>query len=543
MKKVVISLVLLAFAFPASSLTLFEWYSGRLPRCAERAPLYRSFFPSEDYRCTKEQNIRFISALTGGKKEGGLLLGGSAVGGEVYRLSGSGISSSATTINLTSFTVPGGDTKYAMSDFGELGCGTIEPGNATRQEYVSFTGVTQNSDDTAQLTGVSRGLPPVGYPYTASTTLQRAHAGATQFVLSNSPCFYGFFANRTASTTIQSRWFFDVHPEAQTGLAVATTSRQYITKAYADALVNQGAATSTESNGGIVELATRTEVASTTESTTARPLVVQAQHATSTPGANITAAGGTGETYVVVSEDDGKLNQNWLDLTESITYTGSVTLNATSTLASTTVTDFSASATSANPVRLNGVALSVKNAGTAPAASTTAQFDSDGSMIFDFLDMQEIREPIHVTTSTTSVGVANIPARRVIGFLIHNYGKDAAQGMEIQFNGDTTGTYGSTRMVNGGTPTQSSGITGAIISAATSTPEFIALTVTNLATAQKQIRIEGTSGNSGAVAPDIFHGASIWNNTSAQITRATLYNGSSAAFDNGVTIRIYGTRD
>src|SRR3990167_8549600 len=77
------------------------------------------------------------------------------VGGEVYYLSGSGISASATSIGLTKFgyTQPNGTyAKFSMVNFGDFGCVTIQPGNTSgKQEFVSFTGLTQNSGDTATL--------------------------------------------------------------------------------------------------------------------------------------------------------------------------------------------------------------------------------------------------------------------------------------------------------------------------------------------------------------------------------------------------------
>lgn len=116
-----------------------------------------------------------------------------AVSTNTYVLAGSGISSSATTITLTSFTAPVSGIPYTMANFGDgasaKGYLTIEPGSRTRQETVSFTGITQNSDGTATLTGVSRGLLPFE-PYTASSTYAVAHNGGSQVVVSNPPQLY-----------------------------------------------------------------------------------------------------------------------------------------------------------------------------------------------------------------------------------------------------------------------------------------------------------------------------------------------------------------
>ena len=112
-----------------------------------------------------------------------------AVGGKVYKLAGSGVSASQTTVDLTSFNIAGGTQPLRMADFGDLGCATLEPGHTTRQEFISFNGVTQNSDGTAQLTGVTRGLEPIPN-YTSSSTLQDAHSGGSSLIISNSPPFF-----------------------------------------------------------------------------------------------------------------------------------------------------------------------------------------------------------------------------------------------------------------------------------------------------------------------------------------------------------------
>src|SRR3990167_3156433 len=235
-----------------------------------------------------------------------------AVGGKVYKLSGSGISSSQTTIDLTSFQIAGGTQPLYMIDFGTLGCGTIEPGNSTRQEFVSFTGVTQNADGTAQLSGVARGLMPIS-PYTASTTLRYAHSGGSQFVISNSPpCFYENYANVTASTTIQALWNFAVLPQST---LTATTANQFTIKSYVDNVTNQGAATSTETNGGIVELGTLAEQATSYDGGVDKPTVLQTKNSTSTCQV-------VGTYNIVASSTSGKLDGNCLDKSQAQTWTG-----------------------------------------------------------------------------------------------------------------------------------------------------------------------------------------------------------------------------
>lgn len=92
----------------------------------------------------------------------------------------------------------------AMADFGTKGYGTIEPGNSTFEEQISFTGITQNSNGTATLTGVKS----VGFasPFTETTGLLKTHAGSTVFVISNTSGFTGSYANKNNAEVITQNW-------------------------------------------------------------------------------------------------------------------------------------------------------------------------------------------------------------------------------------------------------------------------------------------------------------------------------------------------
>lgn len=153
------------------------------------------------------------------------------VGGVNYYLYGSGAASTDTSITLTSFKQPVNGYKYAMADFGSSGCFTFEPGNSTRQEFGSFTGISQNSDGTATLTGVTRGLSGVS-TYAASTTLRKAHPGGTIVVLSNSPCFYQNFVITSNDNTVTGTL----------NVPTPTTGSNATTKDYVDDLAFGGTA-------------------------------------------------------------------------------------------------------------------------------------------------------------------------------------------------------------------------------------------------------------------------------------------------------------
>jgi len=364
-----------------------------------------------------------------------------AVGGEIYYLSGSGITSTQTTINLTKFGYTNPDLtyqKFSMTSFGDLGCGTLQPGNVSgKQEFVSFTGITQNSDGTAQLTGITRGLERFA-SYTASTTLQTAHAGGTKFVISNSPpCFYEIFANRTASSTITGRWTYDIYPVIS-GTANATTSRQLTTKGYVDALSNQGAATSSETIAGIVEQSTQTEMASSTQFDADNPHVINSEYATSSP---YTHSAGPGN-FAAITETDLYLNQSFLDLSENFNFTGNLSRGTSTPAASfaqqgdamisgtTTTGGLTASSSASiggnltvtNNLTVSGTCSGCGNTITsyipkASGAATTTDASGAGNTV---MHLHQFEMPFRMTLANVSFSVSVVTAAGAVNFKIYS---------------------------------------------------------------------------------------------------------------------------
>lgn len=124
-----------------------------------------------------------------------------------YYLEG-GINSSATTFYLSSFTEPISLIPYTMSYLNSsIEYGVIDPNTPNRSELVSFTGITQNSDGSATLTGVTRGLSR-SYPYTASTTLAVTHAAQAQFILSDTPQLFSQYTAAQNNAVITGSWSF-----------------------------------------------------------------------------------------------------------------------------------------------------------------------------------------------------------------------------------------------------------------------------------------------------------------------------------------------
>lgn len=235
------------------------------------------------------------------------------------------ISGSATSMRVTPYPKDLDGNKLTMTDFGSSPTATIDPKVRNYEEIVGFTGITDNGDGTATLTGLTRDLTSKS-PYTTTGT-GRSHAASAIVVFSNNPQMYARFAAPENTATITNAWTFSTLP---TFTNAPTTGTDGVNKAYADALSIQGAATSTESNMGIVQLASPTQAGSgTASSTQGRPLVLGSRLATSTCQV-------AQNSVLVASSTTGRLAGSCFDQTYPYTFTNPITLNSTTTLNATT---------------------------------------------------------------------------------------------------------------------------------------------------------------------------------------------------------------
>lgn len=170
-----------------------------------------------------------------------------------FSLAGAGAVAGATSVTLKSFTQIDG-TLLTMADFGNIGYGTIEPGSGTLEEQISFTGVTQNSNGTATLTGVKS----VGFvsPYTETSGLSQTHAGSTVFVISNTAGFYNRLTAKGDDETITGTWTFTNpnYPRMDTATPPPTDDEQLVTKKYVDDVAIAGGADASTTVKGISKL-------------------------------------------------------------------------------------------------------------------------------------------------------------------------------------------------------------------------------------------------------------------------------------------------
>lgn len=151
-------------------------------------------------------------------------------GAQTYNL-GTSISSTDTTILLSSFLEPVTDTPYTMILLNTtVAYGTIAP-KTNQSEFISFTGITQNADGTATLTGVTRGLAKK-YPFTTDASYKLPHSGQTQFIISDAPQVFEKYAVKENDENITGLWNFTQTPTGLNPGAVqdASTTVKGITK-------------------------------------------------------------------------------------------------------------------------------------------------------------------------------------------------------------------------------------------------------------------------------------------------------------------------
>lgn len=179
------------------------------------------------------------------------------VQGQDYFLAGSGVTLSATSITLTSMLFPDDATTVTTTDIGSLAYAVIEP-ETSNAENISFTGITQNANGTATLTGVTRGLR-FNDPYTANNDLRLLHSGGSTLRISNTAPFYSEFANKNNDETIAETWTFTNPnvPRLDAQHAYAGGEEEYFaTKRYVDGVALSGAPDASTTTKGVTKLST-----------------------------------------------------------------------------------------------------------------------------------------------------------------------------------------------------------------------------------------------------------------------------------------------
>ncbi len=464
-------------------------------------------------------------------------------GGGTYKLYSS-IGSSNSSVTLSSFKEPVSNIPYTMTYLGSsIEYGTLSP-QSTVSEFVSFSGITQNSDGTATLTGVSRGLsrtPSLVTGCTASSTLAQAHSGQSIFILSDSPCLFSQYyvlANNATSTGIltftgSAPPRYDNVGAQASGTYIATTS-EFVSWAGLAAVANAGTVNATESVKGIIELATQLEMASTTATgSTGAGVVLQAKYATSTPF--------TPGRYVPITNANGTLASTFIS-TSSVyawsalnTYNAGILTTASSTFMGTTT--IPADNLTNRALVLN--TLAYKFPGSRAASSSVLTEDGNGNLSW----ISPVWTLLTSTTTAITLSAATtstFSAKSNLMIVVQTQGGNGNNTNQIIFNGDYALNYGSTRFENGNI-NQSTGIPGIRFDSGTSSPETITFFVSNVTATRKMISWTGASNSVGISTPVLLTGSGVWNNTSNQITSVTLTGNNLAnTYTAGTSIYVYG---
>ena len=153
-----------------------------------------------------------------------------------------------------------GNLVTMAGSFGTLGFGTLEPGSGILEEQISFTGITQNANGTATLTGVSS--VAFASPYTKTSGLLKTHAGSVVFVISNTSGFYDTFVNKNDDETVTGTITFTApnYPQIDVAATVPTLPAQFATLQYVNSVAVAGAPNATTLTKGIVQIATQAQV-------------------------------------------------------------------------------------------------------------------------------------------------------------------------------------------------------------------------------------------------------------------------------------------
>lgn len=140
---------------------------------------------------------------------------------QTYYLAGSGAIVGATTLTLKSMLTIDGASLTMATDFGSIAYATIDPGNNTLEEQISFTGLVNNANGTTTLSGIKS--VTFDTPYTETSGLLKTHAGSAPFVISNTSGYYNKFAILDNDETITGQWTFSTFPITPSNSDASTT--------------------------------------------------------------------------------------------------------------------------------------------------------------------------------------------------------------------------------------------------------------------------------------------------------------------------------
>jgi len=215
------------------------------------------------------------------------------------------ISSTATSMTLTS------GTDKAGNDLSGYICFVIDEGTASEEFVCGDVSGTSVSN-------MIRGIDPVDGD-TEVSALKKEHRRGASVKVSNYP-YLGILARiLNGDETIPNKLSYESQP-------TFTSDEDIITKKYADDLSYSGAPDASDTVKGVVEIATLDElVAHTQYGDTGAELVL--------PN-SLTAVTSQSAHTIVVSDENGKIDQSYLNLEDDYSWTGTHTFNGTTNISS-----------------------------------------------------------------------------------------------------------------------------------------------------------------------------------------------------------------
>jgi hypothetical protein len=436
---------------------------------------------------------------------------------QYFTLAGSGATLGATTITLKSFKQIDGSL-LTMSNFGSKGFGTIEPNSGIYEEQISFTGVTQNTNGTATLSGVST----VGnvYPYTEVSGLSITHAGGVKFVISNTVGFYNTFTNKFNDEIVSSTWTFATN-------TIYFSKNNRGSKFYDDG-VHLG-----WSDDGVN---TFTFAGGSSGLTAGKGIIINSSAISVNTAPSSTGALGYYGSQIGVVTSTGLIVDNI-----------GLSVNTSSSLMWTASTTFSGSTTTISKLTINGNNGIINNVqvqfpAAQGASSTILTNNGLGGWFWNYPDWQLL---ISTTTaiSTNTINASNLPSRKNYRVLITATGLTDA--IQLNFNQDLGNNYNYRVNDFGGAQQAASSQSFLRLMQATvsvSSTVQMSIDIANETAIVKPITLTGNIFS--ASSPGMFIlGVGSWNNTASQINYISVKAGSSGTFSAGTRVQIYGSQD
>lgn len=339
------------------------------------------------------------------------------------------ISGSATSFTVAAIQDATG-TALSTSDIGTENYGVFEPGTDNFELFTwsTFSGTT--------VTVTSRGIQPK-QPYTASASLQKAHAaGAVVILYTDAPGLYDSFANKNNDETIAETWTF-----TETDMPRISASHTYgvgeeeflATKRYADSVALSGAPDASTTQKGVAEEATQAEVEAGTAAGSAARLFINPSTLRAKRFHSFAADSGVSDAYAItVSPTISAYTDGDVFVFEAATAnTGAATLNV-SAVGAKTIKKYGSKDLNDNDIVAGSIVMVVYDA------------DSDTMMLQTPVGKQQLSQSgTEINGGTSNAGTDAYVATLTPAITAY------AAGQLVEFQTDVANTGAATLNVNG----------------------------------------------------------------------------------------------